>query len=197
MDDGRRGRPLHWLQLHRLSMIVGMLLTISPASMADSVIDDSLQSVTDVRVNVITAALSYDPIPGLQLDRLSEAVTTEIVSALAEHSIGNCDSGDASLVVTITKIRVPRTDQFIVKSVMRLREPAKLSRLLRVGGSKADEFVVVTTWETWRWVAVTAEDASDNIRNSARAVAAEFAEAVSRTQKVAKEVSPAATSCRD
>jgi hypothetical protein len=178
-------------------MIVGMLFAISPASLADSVIDESLQSITRVRIVVITAALSYEPVPELRLDRLSGAVTAELVSALAEHSIENSDSADASLVVTITKMRVPRTDQFIVKSVMRLREPAKLPRLSRADESKADDLVVVTSWETWRWVAATADDASDKIRNSARAMAAEFGEAVTRAQQVTKKVSPGGTPCPD
>jgi hypothetical protein len=191
---GRRGKSEHigaWLLV--FATLMGVVVG-STNIHGDSIIDDSLRSITQSEIVVVTAGLNYDAIPQLDLPVLSQRVHDVTSVILEEHGIQPRPKSEQSVVIAFSKMRIPGKDgYFVVKTTMRLREPAILSR--QVDGV-ASIPVVVTSWDSWRWTLVTTEDAHDKILGSVNAIATEFGQAVARARSASAKSSVDSRECK-
>lgn len=181
----RHDKALFQLSFMRFALTAILTCALFSHARADSVIDGTLASVDEVQIVVQTAALSYNPIPQLDLPLLEQNAATEITTILARHGIERRTAAPVSLVVKLSQLSVStRPGTVVVKVVMLLREPALLEREQeRMNTVPA----VVTSWDSWRWTVIEFDEVPEAILTSIRSLATELGETVSRARDMNTE----------
>lgn len=183
MDNLHQNRFAVWTR--RMAVAIGsMCLAIIPATTsADSIIDETLATVSSVQVVVVTEGMKYLPVPALDLRELESAVKSDLTNILEHHGLKTRDEAEALVELTFSKMSAPCCeDRYVVRVTMALREPAVLARHAKAGPTR--EEVVVTSWDSWRWASVTVKDARARLLSSACSLATELGERVASARFV-------------
>lgn len=159
--------------------LAAFLLLVTTSS-GDSLPQCTLKGVSEVRIVILSAGLTYESIPTVDVIQLERLVSDVAAKAMAENKVEVTSDSNQVLEISLHKLKLSgREREYVVLIKACLREGARIDRVFAADRARQDSDFV-TTWESWQWSQVTPANAQASIVESVKVLAVDFAQAVTR-----------------